>query len=238
MFDLYLEPLWGTSSLDVEPRSEIFIWNLYVEIFMWSFYPEPSWQTFLWNIYVEPLCETSGTWIIVEPFSGAWNLGTCKSGTCMWNLGEPDSRFQVAAPNHPRSIGRSPSFSFAVGDFHQTNQQTKWIPRLSNSSSALATSASSGSCASAKSGFSTGRPQPELTTFLSGFWLGGRGWQCFFWVLWCFVVFHGCFMVLSSIAWGNNLNLKTEVCIFDDQMVYLSQRKHIICHWSCPSLHR
>ena len=54
IWNLYVEPF----SLDVEPWSETFTWNLYTEILMWSFYPQPSWQTFLRNVYVEPLCQT------------------------------------------------------------------------------------------------------------------------------------------------------------------------------------
>ena len=85
IWNLCVEPF----SLDVEPWSETFMWNLYAEIFIWSFYPEHSWQTCLRKVYVEPLCGTSGTWIILSNLSQEpwnlylWNLGTWKSGTFM-----------------------------------------------------------------------------------------------------------------------------------------------------------
>ena len=119
----FLKPL----NLYVRPVSGTFVWNLLTlmwnldpkplcGIFMWSFYPEPSWQTFLRNVYVdsfsetleplicgtwelvrvEPLCETLGS-LRVEHLCGT--LGTLnwtfKSGTLMWNLGKPEWNIHV-----------------------------------------------------------------------------------------------------------------------------------------------
>ena len=73
LWDLHLEP--EAFSLDVEPWSETFMWNLYKNFFMWSFivrnlHDKPFCETFVWNLYVE-LQEP-------ESFCGTflWNLGT------------------------------------------------------------------------------------------------------------------------------------------------------------------
>ena len=66
------------------------------------------------NLFAKRLCGTSGTWIILwnlslKPWNLIlWNLGTCKSGTFMCNLGKPGSRFRAAAPNHPEALLEEP----------------------------------------------------------------------------------------------------------------------------------
>ena len=117
MLDLYLEPYVEpfNFSLDVEPWSETFMRNLYAEIFMWSFYPEPSWQTFL---------RKCGTFM--------WNVGKPELliGTFRRNLGEPGSRFRVAAPNHPEALLEEPQAFQAVGELRSL-EKNKNIPKRS-----------------------------------------------------------------------------------------------------------
>ena len=43
-------------------------------------------------------------------------LRTFKSGTFMWNLGEPGARFPAAAPNHPEALLEEPQAFQAVGE--------------------------------------------------------------------------------------------------------------------------
>ena len=77
-----LEPLWNLGTC----KSGTFMWNLGEPEFLRV---EPLCENLEKPelLRVEPLCGTSGTWTLrVEP----WGTWTFKSGTCMWNLGEPE----------------------------------------------------------------------------------------------------------------------------------------------------
>ena len=50
-----------------------------------------------------------------------WNRGTFKSGTFMWNLVEPGSRFRAAAPNHPEALLEEPQAFQAVEEKKKEN---------------------------------------------------------------------------------------------------------------------
>ena len=78
-------------NLDVEPWSETIVRNLYeeplCEAFIRNLHDKPFCEMFMWNLYA-PLCGTSWD-LFLEPWNlYLWNLGTRKSGTCTWNLGE------------------------------------------------------------------------------------------------------------------------------------------------------
>ena len=97
----YVEPLCGTSG------TWIILWNLY----LWNLGICKSETLFAtlgnlnpgcfqeWNLYVEP-----------------WGTWTFKSGTCMWNLVAPGSRFRASAPNHPEALLEEPQAFQAVGE--------------------------------------------------------------------------------------------------------------------------
>ena len=51
----------------------------------------------------------------MEPWGNCTFMRTFKSGTCMWNLAEPGSRFRAAAPNHPEALLEEPQAFQAVG---------------------------------------------------------------------------------------------------------------------------
>ena len=103
----FLKPL----NLYVRTVSGTFKWNLLT--LMWNLDLKPLCGTFTRNLYTEPLCEVFIRNLHAKPFAKRfgrtfmwnfgnlnhsveprnpylWNLGTCKSGTLMWNLGEPE----------------------------------------------------------------------------------------------------------------------------------------------------
>lgn len=76
----------------------------------------------MWNVYVEPREPESLCGTVVEPgtfmepqkcgtlrnlnlsVETLWTLEPFGSGTFMWNLGEPGSRFRAAAPNQRKGL--------------------------------------------------------------------------------------------------------------------------------------
>ena len=54
-----------------------------------------------------------------------WNRGTFQSETFLRNLGEPGSRFRVAAPNHPEALLEEPQVFQVVGE-----KQTSGAPLI------------------------------------------------------------------------------------------------------------
>ena len=112
---------------------------------LWSFYPEPSWQTFLRNVYVEPLCGTSGTWTF-KSVAFLCNLGTFIYGT--WELVRVEPHvepwgtwFQVSGgPKPPRSFEEAQAFQ-TVGELESAlllleqrcSQKDAWWQRFMTS---------------------------------------------------------------------------------------------------------
>ena len=61
---------------------------------------------------LEPLCH------VLEPFN--------KSGTFMWNLGEPGARFPAAPRNHPEALLEEPQAFQAVGEKKKRPGGFRW----------------------------------------------------------------------------------------------------------------